>query len=66
MRNTFQLPKPILIKEVKARSRNSNVARDGKDLKVKGQTSLSRPEFIPHICKSESNCEICRSFINEQ
>ena len=48
MSNLFELPKPKLVREAKQRNQNHNMARDGKDLKVrrsniKGQTSNSRP-----------------------
>ena len=65
MSKTFQVPKPKLVREAKQRNQNHNVARDGKDRKVKGQTSLGRPVIPDHDCLSESNCDICRFFLNE-
>lgn len=26
---------------------------------------MRKPSSIPHICKSESNCEICRDYVNK-
>ena len=64
MSKTFQLPKPKLVREAKQRNQNHNVARDGKD-QVRGQTSKARPLIPSHDCLSESNCDICRFFLNE-
>lgn len=65
MSNLFQLPKPKLVKEANQRNQNHNVARDGKDLKVKVQTSLSRPLIPDHICVFENYCTICIYWINK-
>ena len=65
MSNTFQLPRPKLVREAKQRNQNHNMARDGKDRKVRGQTSKARPVIPSHDCLSESNCDICRYFLNE-
>ena len=62
--NLFDLPKPKLIREAKQRNQNHNVARDGKDLKVRGQTSKARPVVPDHDCLKEGKCDICRYFLN--
>jgi len=63
--NLFELPRPYLVKEAKQRNQNQNMARDGKDLKVRGQTLIARPEFSNHVCVHESNCTICKYYINK-
>ena len=64
MSNTFQLPKPKLVKEAKQRNQNHNMARDGKDLKVR--RSNIKGQTIPnHDCLKQGNCGICRFFLNE-
>ena len=63
----FQQPKPVQSREARSKSRNHNMVRDGKVHKE--QTSIARPKFPLHQCMKhggESNCKICRSFINEQ
>ena len=64
MSKPFQLPKPKLIKEAKKRNLKYSMARDGK-AKGKRQTSKARPLIPDHDCLSESNCDICRYFLNE-
>ena len=64
MSNTFQQPKPKLVREAKQRNQNHNVARDGK-AKGKRQTSKARPLIPRHDCLKQGNCDICRYFLNE-
>lgn len=62
----FQLPKPILVKEARSKSKNQICVRDGKVQSNKHL--LTRPRFIPHNCMNyggESNCYLCKNFINE-
>ena len=61
-RKLFGSPQPKLIKEGKPKSKNQICVRDGKV--HKGQTSITRPSIPDHVCIKESNCDICRFFIN--
>lgn len=63
-RKIFNLPKPKLIQEAKPKSRNSVIAGIGKRDNL---NKLPARPFRLHQCMKhggESNCSICRSFIN--
>lgn len=57
LRSIFNMPKPLLVKEVKYKSRRkrSHVS------KGKGK---AKPRLPDHICTSECNCQVCRDYIN--
>ena len=64
-RKLFGSPQPILIQEGKAESKNQICVRDGKVQRNKHRSYQTK--FPLHQCMKhggESNCEICRSFIN--
>ena len=55
-----------------SRNQNSNKTSKGKrrfatptPVKIKpSKLRLVRPRFPKHVCKSEPNCDICRSYCN--
>ena len=63
MSNTFQLPKPKLVREAKQRNQDHDVAFIGK--RSTSKLRKARPVIPDHDCLSESNCDICRFFLNE-
>ena len=65
-------PKPVYSYggETKSKTKildSSNKAKNRRMMrKAKGKSSYARPNFFTnHICNNESNCTICKNYINK-